>query len=197
MGVGMNAGLRAKSLADKLNRAVAEGQISLEQGCAIFDKLNSLPIGRFGATWEWNRSWFPRLITFEFEDYLSNSGPAITSRVNAEINIILAELASELPIIRPGTPEWRAAVQDLRSPGKSKNYRVKTKEEAEQLLEEGRGPLPKKETYTKEKYNHGQECHPDESRTANAPDNDLPHIKWKDWRAGKKGGANGHIFYDE
>jgi hypothetical protein len=35
--------------------------------------------------------------------------------------------------------------------------------------------------------------HPNESRAKNAQDNDLPHVKWKDWH--DDNGGSGHIFF--
>jgi len=63
----------------------------------------------------------------------------------------------------------------------------------------GRGNVPEYSQYTDEKYLFGYEVHPDESRTQNAPQNNLPHIKWVDWRSGKRtsGGASGHIFFED
>ncbi len=40
---------------------------------------------------------------------------------------------------------------------------------------------------------------PNESHIINASQNNLPHIKWSDYSAGKKAPSSGkgHIFYDE
>lgn len=105
--------------------------------------------------------------------------------------------ASDLKVIKKGSKEWNAAVKDMKSAGKSKNYRVATEGEARDLVKEARGDIPEKPTYTSEPYQKGFEVHPNESGTVNAPHNDLPHLKWKDWSGGKSAGANGHIFFGE
>jgi len=105
--------------------------------------------------------------------------------------------ASDLDVLKPGTKEWNEAAKDIGRPGKGKNYRVRTSQEAEQLLRDSGRKLLEKPTYTDETYKSGYEHHPNERNSQNAPHNDLPHIKWKDWSEGKKNGANGHIFYDE
>ena len=103
--------------------------------------------------------------------------------------------ASTLPVVKPGTKEWNDAVKDMRTPGKSKNYRVETEGDARRLLTESRGEIPEFPTYTIDKYQKGFEVHPNESNSINAPHNDLEHIKWKDWSGGKSQGSNGHIFF--
>jgi hypothetical protein len=105
--------------------------------------------------------------------------------------------ASTYKKIKPGSKEWNDAVKDMKQPGKGKNYRVESEAEAKQLLKEAKGEIPQQETYTKQPYKTGYEVHPNESGSANAPHNDLPHIKWKDWSGGKRTGGNGHIFFDE
>ncbi len=109
--------------------------------------------------------------------------------------------ASEMPVTRRGTPEWRAAVKDNQAPGKSKNYRVDSEGDARAMMEESRpGMQQKGDDFTHwngDKYKTGYEVHPNESHTANAPHNDMPHIKWKDWSGGKSEGGNGHIFFPE
>ena len=69
------------------------------------------------------------------------------------------------------------------------------KETAEELLKQAKGKIDNYPTYSNESYKKGFEHHPNESHT-NAPDNNLPHIKWKDWSLGKKLGGMGHIFYE-
>jgi hypothetical protein len=105
--------------------------------------------------------------------------------------------ATDLKVIRKGTKEWDEAVKDMKAPGKSKNYRVQTEEDAKDLLKEARGDIQQKPTYVDGKYKKGFEVHPNEAGTRLAPHNDLPHIKWKDWEAGKSSGANGHVFFGE
>jgi hypothetical protein len=43
--------------------------------------------------------------------------------------------------------------------------------------------------YTDTPYKSGYEYHPNESHTINAPQNNLEHIKWKDWSSGKSSGG--------
>lgn len=108
--------------------------------------------------------------------------------------------ATNLPIIKPNTPQWKQAVDSIKNDGKSKpNFRVQDKETANKMLRESKKNLPQYETYTDEKYKMGYEYHPNESHTINAPQNNLPHIKWSDYSAGKKAPSSGkgHIFYDE
>jgi RHS repeat-associated protein len=110
--------------------------------------------------------------------------------------------ASDLPVIKPGSPEWKKQVKDMRSPGGGSDCRVATQADAERLLKEARGGLPRKGS-ADDPYNHGgepykagYEVHPSEANSANAPQNDLPHVKWKDWSQGKSQGGSGHIFFD-
>jgi hypothetical protein len=49
--------------------------------------------------------------------------------------------------------------------------------------------------YTEGPYKNGYEWHPNEINTENAPHNNLPHIKWQDWRLKKQFGGEGHIFF--
>jgi hypothetical protein len=105
--------------------------------------------------------------------------------------------ATSRDVLEPGSKQWKDAAKDIGTPGKSKNYRVRTKQDAEQLLKDSGRDLPEKPTYTDEKYKAGYEHHPSEKNTQNAPQNDLPHIKWKDWSGGKRNGANGHIYYGD
>jgi RHS repeat-associated protein len=102
--------------------------------------------------------------------------------------------ASNLTLVKPGTKAWSNATKDIASGGKS-NYRTGSKAEAEQLLNDAKPNIPLKETYTNEPYKKGYEVHPNESHTINAPENNLPHIKWKDWEGGKSQGGAGHIFF--
>ena len=106
--------------------------------------------------------------------------------------------ATDREIIRPDTQAWKDAARDLRTAG-DKEYRVSTKQDAEQLLSESGRDLPGKPRHTDETYKFGYEHHANESRSVKTPHLDLPHIKWKDWRLGKKksGGAWGHIFYGQ
>lgn len=106
--------------------------------------------------------------------------------------------ASDRKVIKRGSKEWNDAVKDMKSPSRTgKNYRVETEQDARDLLKEARGDIPEKPTYTPDKYQRGFEVHPEESGSAHAPHQDLPHIKWKDWSGGKSAGADGHIFFGE
>ena len=82
----------------------------------------------------------------------------------------------------------------IKSGGKT-NFRVECASDAERLLQEAKPNIKLMPTYCSCSYKKGYENHPNESHTANAPQNDLPHIKWKDWECGKKSGAAGHIFH--
>ncbi|WP_172332905.1 RHS repeat domain-containing protein, partial [Snodgrassella alvi] len=103
--------------------------------------------------------------------------------------------ATNLPIIKRGSPEWKKAIEIIQRGGKS-NFRVKDKAIAEQLLKDARGKIEIQPTYSEIPYKKGYEHHPNESHTINAPENNIPHIKWKDWSLGKKSGGAGHIFYE-
>ena len=104
--------------------------------------------------------------------------------------------ASKLDVIKPGTKQWRQAVENIktvRGKGKS-NFRVANQEHAERLLSEAKPNMPKFDTFTETPYKKGYELHPNESHTKNAPHQDLEHVKWKNWENGKSG-ADGHIFW--
>ncbi|WP_211264673.1 hypothetical protein [Gynuella sunshinyii] len=73
--------------------------------------------------------------------------------------------ATDYPVLTPSTSAWKDAFK---------------------LLNETRPELPYMPTYTDIPYKAGYEIHPNESHTKNAPQNNLPHIKWKDWSQGKK-----------
>ncbi|MFP2470843.1 RHS repeat-associated core domain-containing protein, partial [Pseudescherichia vulneris] len=103
--------------------------------------------------------------------------------------------ATNLPVIKRGSPEWKKATESIQNGGKS-NFRVKDKATAEQLLKDARGKVDNHPTYSEVPYKKGYEHHPNESHTINAPENNIPHIKWKDWSSGKKSGGAGHIFYE-
>jgi RHS repeat-associated protein len=103
--------------------------------------------------------------------------------------------ATNLPKIHPRTAQWKQAVEKIRAGGKS-NFRVSSKKDAESLLAASKGKMEMKPTYTEDSYKKGYEHHPNESHTKNAPENNLPHVKWKDWEGGKSKGGAGHIFYE-
>ncbi|MGY5360297.1 hypothetical protein ACXFAT_21120 [Cronobacter dublinensis] len=111
--------------------------------------------------------------------------------------------ASNLPVIKPGTKEWKQAVDTIKNNGSSKpNFRVADRASAEKLMKDAKPKIPEYGQYTGSKNyrnKEGYEHHPNESHTVNAPENNLPHIKWSDYSSGKKalGSGKGHIFYDE
>lgn len=59
-------------------------------------------------------------------------------------------------------------------------------------MSEARPDVPWRFTYEKPKAKVGVEVHP-----ADGAGKDLPHLKWRDWRQGKSGGAEGHIYFSE
>ena len=93
---------------------------------------------------------------------------------------------------KPGSPSWKESKKAIKEgKGKGINIEVSTEEQARQLLNEARRDMKEYEKYTKEPYKKGFEVHPTEPNV----ENNLPHIKWKDWSTGKGNGANGHIFF--
>ncbi|NPC94281.1 ribonuclease YeeF family protein [Bacillus sp. WMMC1349] len=102
--------------------------------------------------------------------------------------------ATEINVLTKGTKEWDDAVKILQSGGNS-NFRVNSATDARILLQEGRGNMNRYKQYSTKRYNKGYERHPNESHTKNAPHNNLPHIKWKDWHSENSG--KGHIFYNK
>jgi RHS repeat-associated protein len=108
--------------------------------------------------------------------------------------------ASNLAVIKPGSREWTTAVKTIKRGGKT-NFRATSQEDAIKLVQEARGPMARKGS-TADPYNNlgsdyrkGYEVHPSEALTKNAPENNLPHIKWSDWSTGKSGGGKGHVFF--
>ncbi|RZJ61347.1 MAG: type IV secretion protein Rhs, partial [Flavobacterium sp.] len=102
--------------------------------------------------------------------------------------------ASNLPVIAKGSKEWKKASESIKKGGKT-NFRVADQVTGEKLLKDAKGDMVNYATYTDQPYKKGFEHHPNESHT-NAPENNLPHLKWKDWIAGRKSGGAGHIFHD-
>ncbi|WP_416309225.1 RHS repeat-associated core domain-containing protein [Pseudomonas sp. DCB_BI] len=110
--------------------------------------------------------------------------------------------ASSLPVTRPGTKMWSAAVEKLRAAtghatnsvgGNVHNIRVPNQRDAKRLIEEAFGsgfPRNKPQSRT---GNYGYEYHRPPESTAPF-NNDLQHIKWYNWRT--KQGADGHVFFD-
>ena len=110
--------------------------------------------------------------------------------------------ASNLPLIRPGTKEWKQAVEAMRN-GKNTNFRVANEKEAIDLVNQSRGRMQRQGSHNDPynelcgSYKKGYEVPPNESHTKNAPENDMPHIKCKDWESGKSNGGRGHVFFDQ
>ncbi|MBB3257531.1 hypothetical protein F4827_002396 [Paraburkholderia bannensis] len=104
--------------------------------------------------------------------------------------------ATDLPIVSANTSAWNQAVSAIKTGGKT-NFRVASSDDAEAMLQQAKPGIELKPTYTGCPYKKGYEHHPNEAGTVNAPQNNLPHIKWKDWGAGKKAGGAGHIFYGD
>ena len=102
--------------------------------------------------------------------------------------------ASDLPTIEKGTKEWDEAVKSIANGGNT-SYRTRTATEAKKLLNEARGNMNNYKRYTSKQYKKGYEMHPNEINTRNASQNNLPHVKWKDWLAGGNSGK-GHIFFN-
>jgi hypothetical protein len=73
--------------------------------------------------------------------------------------------------------------------GKGVNIVVRTQREAESILRTARPDIPWVNTYGP-KVKIGAEIHIDDGSTI-----ELPHIKWRDWTAGKSAGAEGHIYF--
>jgi RHS repeat-associated protein len=102
--------------------------------------------------------------------------------------------ATNLPVVRPGTPEWNAAVRALQQGGKG-DIRVESIADAKAMLQQARGNMDRRKRWTETPYRKGYEVHPNESHTANAPGNNLSHIKWRDNHSATKG--SGHIFFND
>jgi len=100
-------------------------------------------------------------------------------------------LASKIPIIKPGTKEWNAAVSSLSGLGKGKmNFRTGSATDAKRLLQEARGKMDRQKNYTNNTYKKGYEVHNKKNKRELEVGNDLQHLKWKDGKSG------GHIYYD-
>ncbi|MDG0873395.1 hypothetical protein L5D93_13290 [Paenibacillus thiaminolyticus] len=115
----------------------------------------------------------------------SNSGKTSSGGEKKDVR------ATEMPVISRGSKEWEDAVKELKNG--SLNFRVESATDAKALLQEGQGNMNRYKQYSTKKYNKGYERHPNESHAQNAPHNDLPYIKWKDWHSSTSG--KGHIFY--
>ena len=79
--------------------------------------------------------------------------------------------------------------------GGNTSYRTTSATEAKELLNEARGNMDRYKQYSAKQYKKGFEMYPNEINTINAPHNDLPHVKWKDWSNDINSGK-GQIFYD-
>jgi len=96
-------------------------------------------------------------------------------------------------VVKAGNPrskEWKVSVDMIKnSNGKRVHILVNSRTDAEKLLMEARPDLKCKPQYTTEPYTNGYEFHPIDNKYG------APHIKWKDWRNGKRAGGEGHIFF--
>ncbi len=103
--------------------------------------------------------------------------------------------ATELKTIKRDSNEWKAAIEKMKAGGKDNNFRVESATDAKALLQEARGNMNRYKRYDPrlKQSGKGYSFHPNESNTANAPHNNLPHIKWVD-NTGAKG--KGHIFFN-
>ncbi|EPV3655059.1 RHS repeat-associated core domain-containing protein [Citrobacter sedlakii] len=108
--------------------------------------------------------------------------------------------ASNLPVIKPGSKEWKQAIESIKN-GKNTNFRTATEKDAIDLVNKGRGRMEQKDSIDDpynnmgEGYKKGYELHLNVSHTNNAPENNLPHVKWKDWESGRSSGGKGHVFF--
>ena len=119
--------------------------------------------------------------------------------------------ASDLPVIKPGTKQWDAAVAALKNGGKG-DIRVASAADAKALLTQARGGMDRRKMYSNDgDYSKGYQVHkpqPGVDRSGNrfpakerwnkgevdgGIGNDRPHIKWKD----QNGRDQGHIFFDD
>ena len=106
--------------------------------------------------------------------------------------------AHELPVVKPGTSEWRNAVNAIKNATKNKpvsDVRVSTLAHAKQLLKEALGNMNKYKQHAHKilKYPKGYEVHQQFKKGIaegdNALQNTLWHIKWIANR------TSGHIFF--
>lgn len=104
--------------------------------------------------------------------------------------------ATDLPIVRPGTPAWNRAVSAVRAGGRG-DIRVANRQDAAALLQQARGNMDRRKNYTPDSYAKGYEVHHAQSPVSRgretAVGNDLAHVKWKD-NSDKSGG---HIFFGD
>jgi hypothetical protein len=103
-------------------------------------------------------------------------------------------MASDLPMVTPGTKLWAEAVQSVRKAGRG-DIRVASIEDAKALLREARGNMNRYKNYTSKSYEKGFEIHNHKNARELAAGNDLRHIKWTDWNAANPG--QGHIFFGD
>ena len=104
--------------------------------------------------------------------------------------------ASDLPIVRPGTRQWREAVEAIRCSGRG-DIRVASVQDAKALLREARGNMDRRKNYTRVPYSKGYEVHNTHNPLSRAREvaagNDLRHIKWTEGRG--PDWSQGHIFF--
>ena len=64
------------------------------------------------------------------------------------------------------------------------------------MLQEARPGIPNRKVYVEPRPNYGWEYHRNPEPETEPFSNDLPHIKWYDWRKRSPGPGKGHVFYD-
>ena len=118
--------------------------------------------------------------------------------------------ASDLPVIKPNTPEWQKSIDALKNDGKG-DIRVANIQDAKKLMAEAGLKLDRRKMYSykKSRYVSGYEVHKPQPRLDSygkkqtsssawqerevSVGNDLPHIKWRT----NNGSNQGHIFFKE
>ncbi len=111
---------------------------------------------------------------------------------NDDCDTAVVAKATDLPVVKPGTPEWKNAVDSMSGLGKGKlNVRTETAADAQALLKESRGNMNRYKNYTNDSYKKGYETHNAQNPRELGAGNDLQHLKWKDGKSG------GHVYYDK
>jgi len=86
--------------------------------------------------------------------------------------------ATDLPLVKPGTQEWKNAVDNLSGLGKGKlNIRTESATDAKALLKEARGNMDRRKNYTNQSYKKGYETHNTQNSRELGAGNDLQHLK--------------------
>ena len=92
-------------------------------------------------------------------------GVAATVMRNVEsagvkVGVETASRATDLPLIKMGTQEWKDAVDNLSTLGKGKlNLRTETATDAKSLLNEAKGNMNRYKNYTNESHKNSYETH--------------------------------------